>query len=137
MPSDQHASHGGFRFRPSRAGQWLAQSPGFAAVSPDGTDIAYIASGRLYHRSLEANEVTVLAEGSFPVGPFFSPDGDWVAYWSGEAAVESSARGRFAAGRLCVYRRYARRGYLGSRRHHRVWWRELLDRPVSRRGFGG
>ena len=70
-----------FSVPPQTSGQWLAQFPSFAAVSPNGSDVVYTANGRLYHHSLEAGKSgDLLAD--LGIAPFFSPDGEWVAYWS-------------------------------------------------------
>ncbi len=56
------------------------------AISPDGTRIAYVAgtegNSKLYLRRLDQNEGTALSgtEGAFI--PFFSPDGEWVAFFA-------------------------------------------------------
>jgi serine/threonine-protein kinase len=54
-----------------------------AAVSPDGTKIVYVANRQLYLRDL--NEPTarpIQGTNQDPANPFFSPDGQWVAYYS-------------------------------------------------------
>jgi len=54
-----------------------------AAVSPDGTKIVYVANRQLYIRKL--NELTarpIQGTNQDPANPFFSPDGQWVAYYS-------------------------------------------------------
>jgi serine/threonine-protein kinase len=72
LPDDQ-------RF--TRAGRHVA------AVSPDGTRLVYVASSQLYLRNM--HELTAVpisgTERSDPAEPVFSPDGQWVAFWSGEA----------------------------------------------------
>ena len=56
------------------------------AISPDGTRIVYVAgtegNAKLYFRSLDQNEGTALSgtEGAF--NPFFSPDGERVAFFA-------------------------------------------------------
>ncbi len=52
-------------------------------ISPDGRHIVYSTSEGLYLRSLEelgANVIRGSDRGA--VTPFFSPDGQWIAYWS-------------------------------------------------------
>jgi serine/threonine-protein kinase len=56
------------------------------ALSPDGEFLAYIAHGndgrnRIYLRSMQTGEVTSIAETEDAEHPFFSPDGQWVAYF--------------------------------------------------------
>jgi serine/threonine protein kinase len=53
------------------------------ALSPDGTSLAYVANGQLYLRSM--NEVTAAIIPGTPADvsePIFSPDGQWIAFWS-------------------------------------------------------
>ncbi len=54
------------------------------ALSPDGTRLVYVANEQLYLRAL--NQLTAVlisgTEGSHPSEPMFSPDGQWVAFWS-------------------------------------------------------
>lgn len=54
------------------------------AISPDGARIVYAASvggtARLYLRPMDASEVQVIPSTEGAEGPFFSPDGQWVAY---------------------------------------------------------
>jgi Tol biopolymer transport system component len=54
------------------------------AVSPDGRQFVYSTPGGLYLRSLDELETRLIpgTEGS-PQRPFFSPDGEWIGYWSG------------------------------------------------------
>ena len=54
------------------------------AVSPDGTKIVYVASGQLYLRNLSNLESGPIAGTTErPNTPFFSPDGQWLGYFSG------------------------------------------------------
>ncbi|MFC1794880.1 protein kinase [Planctomycetota bacterium] len=55
------------------------------AFSPDGGLLAYIEQGtdwrmRIYLRNMERFETTVLSGTEGAISPFFSPDGQWVAY---------------------------------------------------------
>ena len=53
------------------------------AFSPDGFNIVYTANEQLYLRmmsALESNPIT--GTDDRPEGPFFSPDGQWIAYFS-------------------------------------------------------
>jgi serine/threonine-protein kinase len=54
------------------------------AMSPDGTKLVYVANQQLYLRSMgELNSVVIPGtEGADPTEPVFSPDGQWVAFWS-------------------------------------------------------
>jgi serine/threonine protein kinase/Tol biopolymer transport system component len=53
------------------------------AVSPDGRYFAYNANGGLYLRSMDALNARVIpgTEGTL-IGPFFSPDGQWVGFFA-------------------------------------------------------
>ena len=71
-----------FSIRPPTDGRWNANVPFFAAVSPDGSDVAYVSTSGLYRYSFDVGESVQLPSASFPRSPFFSPDGEWVAYFS-------------------------------------------------------
>lgn len=74
--------------RPIRAGQHVA-------LSPDGRTLAYCAGvwnapgPALFLRPLDGREGTPLPGTDRACGPFFSPDGRWIAYW--EQHGDSSA----------------------------------------------
>jgi len=72
---------------------WFAVTPGLTArgasmaLSPDGTHIAYTGRGadgklRLYMRSLDQEQVAPLAGSEDSYDPFFSPDGQWIAFFT-------------------------------------------------------
>ena len=53
------------------------------ALSPDGARLAYVANAQLYLRAmdqLDASPIRGTNEG--PAEPFFSPDGQWIAYYA-------------------------------------------------------
>jgi serine/threonine protein kinase len=53
------------------------------AVSPDGRQFVYIADKGLYLRSLSELEARLIpGTNDDPRAPFFSPDGQWLGYWS-------------------------------------------------------
>jgi eukaryotic-like serine/threonine-protein kinase len=54
------------------------------AVSPDGQRLAFAGGApRLLHiRAMDAIEATAVAGTDDAYGPFFSPDGQWVAFWA-------------------------------------------------------
>jgi serine/threonine-protein kinase len=65
------------------------------AISPDGTQIVYVANQRLYLRSLaelEARTIPGSEDGRGAANPVFSPDGRSIAFWS----VRDSALKRIA-----------------------------------------
>ena len=72
--------------------------PGPPAVSPDGRRFAFATVdasglGHLYLRSLDASELTRLASGTLVNNPFFSPDGEWVGFFSDLKLKKVSVRG--------------------------------------------
>ena len=53
------------------------------AISPDGTNIVYVANNQLYLRTMaEMDGRPIPGTDSDPDTPFFSPDGQWVAFHS-------------------------------------------------------
>lgn len=61
----------------SRTGQTLV------AVSPDGSRMVYVANGQLHLRAMDTLESTPISgTDEDPSAPFFSPDGEWVGYFS-------------------------------------------------------
>ena len=77
---------------PLPAGTHLAgQAPPALAISRDGSKVAFVAIGEdgashLYVCHLDRGETDRVPESGFAQGPFFSPDGEWVAF-----AVDVSA----------------------------------------------
>ena len=78
----------------SRFSIQLAEGQGFTragrhvlALSSDGTRLAFVANRSIYLRNL--NELTATSlqgtAGTDPSEPMFSPDGQWLAFWSGGA----------------------------------------------------
>ncbi|HEU4690964.1 MAG TPA: protein kinase, partial [Vicinamibacterales bacterium] len=61
------------------------------AISPDGDRIAYAGSGQLWMRRLRDKDPQGLGVAGF--NPFFSPDGQWVALFTGEHLVKIPADG--------------------------------------------
>jgi serine/threonine-protein kinase len=69
-----------------------------AAISPDGARIAFPARStegkqRLATRLLSEPDATVLAGTEGANGPFFSPDGQWIAFFAGDKLQKISVRG--------------------------------------------
>jgi serine/threonine-protein kinase len=57
------------------------------AISPDGSQIVYVANSQLYLRNLgEMAARPIQGTDEDPDNPFFSPDGEWVGYWSAWAS---------------------------------------------------
>jgi Tol biopolymer transport system component len=51
-------------------------------VSPNGTRMVYVSQGRLFTRRLDQPDATELAGTQGANSPFFSPDGQWVAFFA-------------------------------------------------------
>ena len=51
-------------------------------LSPDGTRLVYVSQGRLFTRRLDQPNATELAGTQGAYAPFFSPDGQWVAFFT-------------------------------------------------------
>ncbi len=52
-------------------------------ISPDGSQFVYCTPEGLYLRSMKELSARPLnGTGGRPLGPFFSPDGQWIAYWA-------------------------------------------------------
>ena len=68
----------------------LSRGPDVVAISPDGRQLVFAANQRLYRRALDQIDATPIAgteaggiggiNGS-ALSPFFSPDGQWIAFW--------------------------------------------------------
>jgi serine/threonine-protein kinase len=75
-----------------------AGAPQTLALSPDGTRIVYVATedgGRtqLFLRSLDRFEPAVIPGSDGASAPFFSPDGEWVGFFSRDALFKVPIRG--------------------------------------------
>jgi eukaryotic-like serine/threonine-protein kinase len=75
------------------------------ALSPDGNRLAYNSTGGLYLRSMDtADTRLVLGPEILQANPFFSPDGEWVGFFSierGEPKLKKIRRSGGAAVSLC------------------------------------
>jgi serine/threonine-protein kinase len=69
-----------------------------AILSPDGTRLVYVSHNRLYTRRLDQAQATELPGTEGAYAPFFSPNGQWVAFFGGGKLKKSPWR---AALRLC------------------------------------
>ena len=68
------------------------------ALSPDGTQIAYGANGRLYLRAMDQLDAVPIrgTEGAGNMtgrSPFFSPDGQWIGFWQNDQLKKVSVTG--------------------------------------------
>jgi Tol biopolymer transport system component len=78
--------------------QELAVDTGRAlALSPDGKRLAYVANesgvSRLYVRRLDQFEAIAIPDSEGATFPFFSPNGDWVAYYSQQKLKKAPSDG--------------------------------------------
>ncbi|NDQ57645.1 MAG: protein kinase [Acidipila sp.] len=74
-------------------------------LSPNGTRLVFAAAGsdqkqRIYVRSLDQLQATVLAGTENARDPFFSPDGQWIAFFADDKLKKISVQGG-AAATLC------------------------------------
>ena len=90
LPADALPDPSQVRFAINRSGQRVFGSQNTFDVSPDGSKIVFTApaegGGHLLHlRSLNQFDARPLAGTEGATNPFFSPDGEWVAYADGAA----------------------------------------------------
>lgn len=68
------------------------------AISPNGRTIAFVGTGEegqhLYLRSLDDPVAVRVPDSEWAEGPFFSPDGEWVAFANGQISGAGSEPGR-------------------------------------------
>jgi Tol biopolymer transport system component len=62
-------------------------------LSPDGTRIVYVSQNRLFTRRLDQPNATELAGTQGAIEPFFSPDGQWVAFFTAGKVQKISVEG--------------------------------------------
>jgi serine/threonine-protein kinase len=96
-------------------------------LSPDGTRLVYVAQGRLFTRRLDQPTATELAGTQGAWAPFFSPDGQWVAFFTTGKLQKISVEGGSA---ITLCDPWAGRQLGRGRQHHRVaqqQWRPVAD----------
>ena len=65
--------------------QFTRTSRPLVAVSPDGSRIVYVANQQLYLKPMDTLEASPIpGTDEDPAAPFFSTDGQWIGYWSGD-----------------------------------------------------
>ena len=62
-------------------------------LSPDGTRVVYVSQGRLFTRRLDQPKATELAGTDGEFAPFFSPNGQWVAFFASGKLKKISVEG--------------------------------------------
>ena len=115
--------------------------PVIVATSPDGNQIVYAARGvggdRLYLRRRGDLEASPIPGTEGAIGPFFSPDGQWIGFASGGMLRAVPVAGRRPSGPGGITE--SDRSQLGTTRHHRL--RQLGQRighgVSARRPVGG
>ncbi|TDI34874.1 MAG: hypothetical protein E2P02_29040 [Acidobacteria bacterium] len=63
------------------------------ALSSDGTRLVYSANDRLYLRAMEQMEATPVRGTEGARSPFFSPDGEWIVFYSDSQLKKVAVRG--------------------------------------------
>jgi serine/threonine protein kinase len=74
----------------------LGSSGGYGAdaiLSPDGSRLVYVSQNRLFNRRLDQPMTTDLTGTEGAYAPFFSPDGQWVAFFTGGKLKKISVEG--------------------------------------------
>jgi serine/threonine-protein kinase len=82
-------------------------------LSPDGTRLVYVSQGRLFTRRLDQPKATELAGTDGAFAPFFSPDGQWVAFFTAGKLEKISVEGASPVP-LCDITGYGRGGSWGE-----------------------
>jgi serine/threonine-protein kinase len=73
-----------FSYRLADDQRFTNQGRHVLAISPDGTRMAYVANQRLYLKTMWDADARPLSgqQSSGITSPVFSPDGQWIAYWT-------------------------------------------------------
>ena len=73
--------------------QFTELNTGTVALSPDGKILVYAANHQLYLRSMDGLEVNPIPGTEGATGPFFSPDGQWIAFFADGKLIKVSISG--------------------------------------------
>ena len=88
-------------------GDTFTPGANWVALSPDGARLAYTANKRLYLRAFDQLDAVSIAANSAAIAsprtPFFSPDGQWLAFWQASQLKKVSVSGG-APVALCAMR---------------------------------
>jgi serine/threonine-protein kinase len=93
-----------FSFRLPEGQQFTNPGRQLIAISPDGTQMVYVANGRLHLRSISELEARAIPGTEISQGvahPVFSPDGRSIAFWSGDQTLKRIAVTGGAAVTIC------------------------------------
>jgi Tol biopolymer transport system component len=72
----------------------LSSDPGAGVIiSPAGDRLAYVSRSRLFIRSLDAARASELPGTEGATAPFFSPDGEWIAFFAQDKIKKVSVHG--------------------------------------------
>ncbi len=77
----------------SLGSQLGSQAGADAIISPDGTRMVYVSKRGLFTRRLDQSNATELAGTQGAFAPFFSPDGQWVAFFAAGRLKKISVEG--------------------------------------------
>jgi eukaryotic-like serine/threonine-protein kinase len=59
------------------------------AISRDGRRLAYVANNQIYLRNLDESDARPIpGSDENPSSPFFSPDGEWLGFWSSDQSLK-------------------------------------------------
>src|SRR5436853_5432095 len=83
-----------------------------AIISPDGARLVFVSKSRLFTRRFTQDKATELAGTEGAGSPFFSPDGEWVAFFAGGKLKKISVGG--GAAQVLSYAPGARGGAWGE-----------------------
>jgi serine/threonine-protein kinase len=84
-----------FSFRLPEGQHFTNAGRSVVAISPDGSRIAYIANQSLYVKAMWESDATpiVAAQANGVTNPVFSPDSQWIAYWSDKTLYKVAVTG--------------------------------------------
>ncbi len=107
------------------------------AVSPDGSHIVYLANasgvGKLFLRSFDKFDATLLPGTDGAADPFFSRDGQWIGFFAYGKLMKVSVHGGTPV-QVCTYDSYPRGGWWSS--DDQIWFGKI-NQPIYRVAASG